>query len=92
MGELGRHTNMSIRGRHMQDAIARLRVLGDAHDFSNVAFLARDKLLKLGLELVELVDAGEVDEVVDLFFVEVWGHNCGSKCMCGQRDDGRRRQ
>ena len=67
---------MSIRSSHMQDTISTLLFLRDTDDICDIAFLASGELLKLFFEFAELVDAGEVDEVVDLFFVEGWCHGC----------------
>lgn len=74
-----RQTNMSISSSHMQYSIAGLGIFRNAHDLCGITFLACGELLKLTLELVELVNAGEVDEVVDLFFVENWRHDCGNE-------------
>lgn len=68
---------MTIRSSHMQDTISTLLILGGTQNIGDIAFLAYGELLELFFEFGELVDAGEVDEVVDLFFVESWCHDCG---------------
>ena len=68
---------MSIRSSHMQDAISTLLILRYTDDICDIAFLACGELLELVFKFGELVDTGEVDEVVNLFFVESWCHDCG---------------
>lgn len=68
---------MPIRSSHMQDTISTLLIFRDTDDICDIAVVACGELLELFFKFGELVDAGEVDEVVDLFFLESWCHDCG---------------
>ena len=61
----------------MQRAVTALRVYGSLHDILGLALVLLRQLCDGGLEVLDFVDAGEVEHVVDLICCERGGC-CGS--------------
>lgn len=77
-------TRKAVGGTVVQSAVTALRVHGGFYDILGLAVVFLRELCDGGLEVVDFVDAGEVEDVVDLVCCESGGV-CGRHgwCVCG---------
>jgi len=66
-------TGKAVGGAVMQRAVTALRVHGGFYDILGLAVVFLRELCDGGLEIVNFVDAGEVEDVVDLVCCERGG-------------------
>lgn len=72
-------TRKAVGGAVVQSAVTALRVHGGFYDILGLAVVFLRELCDGGLEVVDFVDAGEVEDVVDLVCGER-GRVGGSHC------------
>lgn len=74
-------TRKAIRSAVVQRAVTALRVHGGFYDILGLAVVFLRELCDGTLEVFDFVDAGEVEDVVDLVCCEGWGV-CGRHGWC----------
>lgn len=72
-------TRKAVGSAVVQSAVTALRVHGGFYDILGLAVVFLRELCDGGPEVVNFVDAGEVEDVVDLV-------GCESECVCGRHD------